>query len=57
MFVNENVADRNICDKLLLQLIENELNSVVLGSRARDPEGAQQTTKDTKTALKGYQYI
>lgn len=56
-FVNENVADRDICDKLLLQLIENELNSVVLGSRVREPEGVQQTTKDTKTALKDYQYI
>lgn len=55
-FVSKYVADREVCDKFMLELIEAELDKYGSGSGVREPYAPPINIKLSKEALKGYEY-
>lgn len=55
-FVAKNVADRDACDEMMLQVIERELVKSQRGSRVWVPYAPQKKRIPRKKALQGYEY-
>jgi hypothetical protein len=52
----KNVADRDACDEMMLQVIEREIVLLRRGSRVREPYAPQKKRIPRKEALQGYEY-